>query len=76
VQSVVVRCGQSTRLVGGSHALGFHGEVPPTAAAVAAVSVVQQRRGEGILVRVKVGAAAAGANPEIQVHALCTRVAP
>jgi hypothetical protein len=75
-QSVVVRCGQSTRLVGGSHALGFRGDAPPSAAAVTAVSVVQQRLGEGILVRVRVGAAAVGANPEIQVHALCSRVAP
>jgi hypothetical protein len=70
-RQVGVACGPNERLVSASHAIGFHTQVTPAAAIVAAVRSSRVVRGRRVLVRVNVARVARNANAVVQVHAVC-----
>jgi hypothetical protein len=69
---VGVACGASERLVAASHAIGFHTQVTPAAAIVAAVRSSRLVRGRRVLVTVGVAPVARNAEAVVQVQAVCS----
>ena len=71
VRRVGVACGRGERLVSASHAIGFHTQITPAAAIVAAVRSSRTVRGKRVLVRVDVAPVARNARAVVQVQAVC-----
>lgn len=69
--SIVQACRRGEWLLGGSHALGFHRQVPPDASLQSTVSGTQALRGNRVVVTVRADAELGGVRAVVQVHALC-----
>ena len=52
-QTVTGRCPTRERLTSATHAIGFYGETPPTAAAARAIRVTQRTRNGGVTLEVR-----------------------
>jgi hypothetical protein len=75
VSVVVARCPAGARLVGGTHAVAFRVQAPPSSAALAGVRARRTLAAGAVVATVRVTGDAVGAHPEVQVRALC-RSAP
>jgi hypothetical protein len=73
-RSVEARCAPSERLVGSSHAVGFHRKAAPSEAMMAGVRVARSEQDVGAGVRAeRSGAVPRGTRVEVQLHLLCAR---
>lgn len=66
------RCSRNEALVSATHALGFYGDRPPSAALARAVSASHHIRGNSVVLTVHATAAAAIASPIVQLDLVCT----
>jgi hypothetical protein len=66
------RCSQNESLVSASHAVGFFGERPPSAALMHALSVTQRVKNGVVTLAVHAGAAARGSAAVVQLDLVCT----
>jgi hypothetical protein len=74
IRSVTVSCQRNDRLVGSSHALGFHTPLEPGASLLGLATASHVERGRSAVGRGSASAALPrGVRVELQVHALCAR---
>jgi hypothetical protein len=66
------RCSRNESLVSASHAVGFYGERPPSAALMRAVSATQRVRNGVVTLTVHASAAAGGSSAVVQLDLVCT----
>ncbi len=69
--TVAVRCLRGERLVGASHAFGFHTRSAPNASLISTVSGTRAVRDGRVVVRVRGDAELGGVRAVVQVHAIC-----
>jgi hypothetical protein len=69
------RCARNERLVTASHAVAFWTQTPPAEDVIDAVQTEQTIRASRIEVRVTARGLPSGLRAEVQVHAVCARVA-
>ena len=67
-----VSCTTRERLVGSTHAVGFHTRRPPSAALVRSVRAARQTSGRRVSVAYTAGAAIQGVRAVVQVAAICS----
>ena len=70
-QGIAQGCASGERLVGGSHAVGFFGQRPPSATVAHSVTATQSFALDHVTVVARAGAAALGAHAAVQVSAIC-----
>jgi hypothetical protein len=73
-RTVVQGCGAQERLVGASHAFGFHTRTPPSASLASSVTGSQVVRDGQVVVSIRGDAELGGVRVVVQVHAVCSRV--
>jgi hypothetical protein len=71
--TVTQACTARERLVGSSHAIGFHRRTPPNASLVATVTSTRAVSGGRVVVRARGDAELGGVRAVVQVHAICAR---
>jgi hypothetical protein len=71
--TVSVRCVRGERLVGASHAFGFHTRTAPSASLASSVSGTRALRDGRVVVSVRGDAELEGVRAVVQVHAVCAR---
>jgi hypothetical protein len=67
----VKRCALNERLVKASHAIGFFGDIPPSASLARSVQVAQIVRAGRVHVTIRAARAIAGGNAVVQVDLVC-----
>jgi hypothetical protein len=67
----VERCARNERLVAATHAIGFFGDIPPSASLARSINVAQSVRAGRVHVTVRATHAIAGGNAIVQVDLLC-----
>jgi hypothetical protein len=73
-RSLEARCASTERLVGSSHAVGFHRKAAPSGAMMAGVRVARAEQNGGARVSAeRSGAVPRGTRVEVQLHLLCAR---
>jgi hypothetical protein len=68
----VKQCARSERLVAATHAIGFFGDIPPSASLASSVQVTQNVRGGRVNLTVRATRAIAGGNAVVQLDLVCT----
>lgn len=73
-RTIVARCPAGTRLVDGTHAVGFRTTAPPSATALRSVRTTQTLAAGSVRVTASLAGSAGAAVPVlVQVHAICAR---
>lgn len=71
VQTVREACGGGETLVSASHAVGFYGKTPPTAALIGAVSATRTVRNGRVTVSIHAGASVSNVRAVVQILLTC-----
>ncbi len=73
-RTVTARCPRGSRVVDGSHAVGFRTKAPPSSAVLGGVRVVERRASTSVSATATVGSVVPRSVPVVvQVHAVCAR---
>jgi hypothetical protein len=67
----VKRCARNERLVAATHAIGFFGDIPPSASLARSVQVTQRVRAGTVKLTVRATRAIAGGNAVVQLDLVC-----